>query len=610
MRILQEGLIANCVILLGNVFLIALGNGLFGSGWLQGRGLIVTEVFCVAVVILGTLKSHIFSLWSKVVTEKTKFSGITVLLFAVLTCLIYSNTLSVPFYLDDFHNIGENDAVKINSLSGPILWRAITESPIITRPVANLSFALNYLTSGDSKQGFHIINILIHFLTGILLFFFLRKTISLAGPDVNMTSCGPAIAFWSSLLWLVHPLQTQSVTYIVQRMNSMAAMFYLAALLLYVYGRTITSASCRRMLLTGSCVMGLAALGSKEIAVTLPVIIFLYEWYFLQQLDMAWLKRKLPVLFGIVAVVTLFVFLVMDFKPMAYILNSYHFRNFTLMERLLTEPRVMLFYISLLFFPLPSRLSLDHDFLLSHTFFDPPTTVVAILFLAMLVWAAVRQARRRPLLSFSILWFILNLIVESSVLGLEIIFEHRLYLPSQFFFVPFVSLLFMRFPARQSKQLLLVVLTVLFCFWTYERNEVWADRVVFLTDVVNKAPMKSRPHSNLGEAFYELNRIDEAIPCLKTAILLDPTDVEALYNLGNAMLANKNFYAAITNYKAALRFSPGDPDIHNNLGYSLQSLGRYSEAIYHYRFALKLDPNHAQARFNLSKSSLFPRVPE
>lgn len=525
-----------------------------------------------------------------------------VLLFALLGVLVYSNTLHVPFYLDDIHNIEGNSAVRIDSASPSALWRAMAQSPIKSRPVAYLSFALNYLFHGSALPGYHLVNILVHVLSAIFLFLFLLKTEMLAGLTDERQGF-PVVAFWATLLWLVHPLQTQAVTYTVQRMNSMAAMFYILSLLLYVTGRTSVGARIRILCFIGSCLAGLAALGSKEIAATLPFMLFLYEWFFFQQLDRAWLKRKMPLVLCLIFFVALLAFFLLGSKPVTAILSGYCWRDFTLSERLLTEPRVVLFYMSLLFFPHPSRLTLDHDFAISKSLLVPPSTVAAIIAIIVLLAIALWLARRQRLLSFCILWFLINLLIESSVIGLEIMFEHRLYLPSMFFFV-FITVVILRVAKfHKGIHFVFAIVVAILCFWTYERNAVWTDRVVFWTDCVSKSSQKSRPYNNLGLALYEEGRLDESIPNLEEAVRLDPTNVDALYNLGNVMLKKGRFQDAIENYSAALKLSPGDPDIHNNIGYALQALGRFVDAAYHYRFALRIDPGHRNARYNLTRLS-------
>ncbi len=207
------------------------------------------------------------------------------LFLAILVFLIYSSTVQ--------RNIQNNPHVRLTKLTLEGITRAGLESPASKRPVANISFALNYYFDHYNVLGYHLVNVLIHITTGILLYFFSKNTLSI--PSLHSTyATDRRIPFFTALLWLVHPIQTQSVSYIVQRMNSMAAMFYVLAFLLYVRGRLAKKEQIRWPWFVGCGFAGMLALGSKEIAATLPFFILLYEWYFFQDLGIAWLKRHLP----------------------------------------------------------------------------------------------------------------------------------------------------------------------------------------------------------------------------------------------------------------------------------------------------------------------------
>ncbi|MDT8288032.1 MAG: hypothetical protein RQ748_13060, partial [Elusimicrobiales bacterium] len=180
------------------------------------------------------------------------------------------------------------------------------------------------------------------------------------------------------------------------------------------------SSRAGRVWLTGAAGAGLCALGSKEIAATLPLLIFLCEWYFIQDLSRVWLKRALPFLLSLAGLFLLIVFVHLGADPLAAIQGAYRHREFSLGERLLTELRVVVFYLSLFFYPAPQRLNLDHHFALSGSLLEPVATLLAGLAIVFLASAAILSARRSPLFSFALAWFLLNLAIESTVIGLEI----------------------------------------------------------------------------------------------------------------------------------------------------------------------------------------------
>ncbi|CAN2045515.1 protein O-mannosyl-transferase [Candidatus Magnetomoraceae bacterium gMMP-1] len=547
--------------------------------------------------------------------------------------LVYSNALQGPFMFDDGNNIVVNPHIRLIKLSLDGLERAAFKSVHSHRPVANISFALNYYFHQYHVVGYHIVNVLIHIITGMLLFVFIQITLSLPGVNADKSS-SLWISFFTALLWLVHPIQTQSVAYIVQRMNSMAAMFYVLSFLLYVKARL---ADKKKWALFAGCVLaGLLAMGCKEIAVTLPFFILLYEWYFFQDLSKLWLKRNAIYLIVLGIILISIVFIYMGPNPVERILSTYVNRDFTLTQRLLTEFRVVIHYLSLLFYPHPSRLNLDYDFPLSTSLIHPVSTLLCLCLIVFLIGFAIYSAKKERLISFGILWFFGNLVIESSVIGLEIIFEHRTYLPSIFVSLIIVMLTYRYIKLKWFKPAILCALALVCSVWTYERNKVWSDNVVLWKDCTAKSPEKIRPYNNLGLALVLHNKFDEAILYYKKALQIKP-DASDVYNnmglvlsgLGKADEAISNFSKAleinpdlaqahnnlgkelrnqnrldeaIFHYRKALKICPGSEEVHNNIGVALAVQGKLDKAIEHFRVALRIDPGHVGARHNLEKA--------
>lgn len=539
-----------------------------------------------------------FTTCRRLLRVANKRSALVLLVFVALGFLIYSNTLDVPFHFDDESNIVENLNIRLTGLSLKDITKACFKSVCSNRPVANLSFALNYYFHKYDVTGYHAINIVIHIITGILLYFFIKTTLSIPSIRSRYKSSS-SIALFAALIWLVHPIQTQSVTYIVQRMNSMAAMFYVLSFLLYVKARLVKENQKAWPWFAGCALAGLLALGSKETAATLPFFILLYEWYFFQDLSKAWLKRSVPyglvtlILFGLIA------FAYLGPNPFDRILSGYATRDFTLAQRVLTEFRVVIYYISLLIYPHPSRLNLDHDIGLSYSLIDPITTLVSIAAVLVMVGLAFYIVRKDRLISFSILWFFGNLLIESSVIALEIIFEHRLYLPSMFACLIVVALAYRCKTPDWLRAGLLCAVIAVFSFWTYERNHVWIDEITLWKDCVQKSKGKARPHNNLGYALTKQGKLDDAIAHYYEAIRIKPDYVKAYSNLGDALSQQGRFEDAIAHFSEALRIKPKDMETHNNLGNALARQGMVKEAIVHYLEALRINPEYAKAHSNL-----------
>ena len=532
---------------------------------------------------------------------KVVYQAVTMLVFVVLGFFIYSNTLKSPFVFDDWQNIQDNPHIRLTELTLKDITEVGIKSRASHRPVANISFALNYYLHRYNVVGYHCVNIIIHILAGIFLYSFIKNTLSIPLLRDKYGDYKP-IAYFVALLWLVHPLQTQSVTYIVQRMTSMAAMFYILSLLLYVKGRLVNQQQKSWPWFAGCIVSGLLALGSKEIAATLPVFILLYEWYFFQDLKSSWLKRYLAYVAGIFVIFGILGLLYLGSNPFEKILSGYSYREFTLIERLLTQPRVVVYYISLLFYPNPGRLNLDYDFAISHSLLLPVTTLPCIGIIAGFIGLAVYIAKKERLVSFCILWFFGNLVIESSFLSLELVFEHRLYLPSMLVCVAVAALAWRYIKQGWVRLAVFAIVTVVFCVWTYQRNSIWRDAVTLFRDCVAKSPEKARPHVNLGDSLMAQDKSDEAIHHYRQAVLLGPNDDRAHFALGIAVAGQGKLDEAIKYYARALQINPFYAEAHCKLGVTLESQGKPDDAIYHYRQALQIRPDYADAHNSLGNA--------
>jgi hypothetical protein len=361
---------------------------------------------------------------------------IAIALIAGVALVAYSNTFHVPFYYDDRPNIVENPNVQITGLTWDRLERLIKNTYTVSiRVFSYFTLALNYYFGGFNVFGYHLVNVFIHIASGIFLYWFLLLTFNLPSLEEKYGPVSYRVALFSSLIFISHPIQTQSVTYIVQRMASMSGMFYLLSLVLYIKGRLSTGGP-RGFYFGGTVVSYLLGVFSKENVAILPLFIALYEFYFFQNFDLSPRGKKiLFALLGVLLALGVFGFIIWGQRYMQEIKGGYEYRAslsspFTMWERVLTQSRVVLYYLTLLIFPHLSRLNLDHDFLTSKTILDPPTTLISILIIAGLIGYSIWTAKKRPVLSFCILWYFGNLVIESSIFPLEMVYEHRLYLPA------------------------------------------------------------------------------------------------------------------------------------------------------------------------------------
>jgi hypothetical protein len=352
-------------------------------------------------------------------------------LIAGVALFAYSNTFHVPFHFDDRPNITQNPNVQIKVFSWDRIERLIKNTyKESIRVFSYFTFALNYFFGGFNVFGYHLVNFLIHIASGIFLYVFLLLTFNLPSLKQKYGSVAFKVALFTSLIFISHPIQTQSVTYIVQRMASMAGMFYLLSLVLYIKGRVSTGWP-RIFYFGGMALSYLLGVFSKENVAILPLFVALYEFYFFQNLDLS--PRGTKILFALIAVLFvlgIFGFIIWGERYINVIIEGYAYRTFTMSERVLTQFRIVLYYVTLLLYPHPSRLNLDYDFPISKTILDPPTTLISILIVAGLIGYSIWTAKRRPVISFCILWYFGNLVIESSIFPLEMVYEHRLYLPA------------------------------------------------------------------------------------------------------------------------------------------------------------------------------------
>lgn len=511
-------------------------------------------------------------------------------LFTILLLLCYSNTFHTSWQLDDFPNITKNYQLHIEDLQPETLWKTFFAQPYVEggfyRPLANLSFALNWYFGQDNPFGYHIVNLLIHVLTAIFLF---KSTLLLLqSPSFKKYTEEDAffIAILSATLWAINPVQTQAVTYIVQRMASMAAMFFILAIYNYFRFRQAETARQITIRLFLCALFFLLALGCKENVVTLiPSLLLIERLFFYEKSD-----RFSKIIFT--TLVTANVCLLL--APLYYIIDHQLWqslstpvgsRPFSLGERLLTAPSILLFYLSLLLYPQPDRLSIDHSFPLSTSLLHPWTTLPAILFIAALLVFAVRQWRKYPLLSFAILFFFINHLVESTIIPLELIFEHRNYLPSFFLFLPLAAgIRFVLDLYACSHRVLhfFIIATLSFLLMsiglgTYTRNKIWATEESLWTDSLSKAPDHARPLAKLAEIYgwhksKNLTNLQTAVALLQKAL---------------------NQESPRTSFKSSIL---------DNIGKAYFNYGMIEQAITYYNRSLQVDPNFITSRLSLAEA--------
>jgi len=518
-----------------------------------------------------------------------------------LTLGLYASTADFPFAFDDLNNIRDNPHIRAERLSWDTLWRAATHGPT-KRPVAYVSFALSYRVGGLEPAAYRWGNIAIHAVCGWLVYLLALRLLALherlpnQSPPRSFPKTRVAVALLTAAIFVAHPLQTQSVTYVVQRMASLSALFSLVSLLCWLAGRA-RAGGPRRWLWAAAFASWLLALLSKENAATLPAVVLLIEWFFLRDLDPAWLRRH-AVAIGAVAAAAVG----LGVAYLAFLTSSHGWElyGFTPVERMLSELRVLWRYLALVALPLPSWQNLGHEVAISRSLLEPPTTLVAGAGLALLFAGLVATARRRRLVAFCGLWFFVNLAIESSFVPLALMWEHRLYLP---LVGPalIVSHTLFGFRPRTAPWAVAagVALVALLATGTVLRNQVWRDEITLWSDVTSKSPGDARAWNNLGQAHAQSGRFEAAEQAFSEAVRQDPEYPRARANLGIALQRLGRIDEALEAYGAALRLEPGIATTWSDRGSAYLALGRWDEARDDYLAALRLAPRSASAHYGV-----------
>jgi tetratricopeptide (TPR) repeat protein len=532
---------------------------------------------------------------------------ISVIFICLMGAIAYSNSFDCSFHFDDTPNIEDN--ITIRNLSNVKAWWVFYPS----RPIGYLSFALDYHFHKLDVWGYHLVNLAIHIVNAVLVWWLVMLTMATPVMKAQPISRHKgAMALFTALLFVSHPLATQSVTYIVQRLASLATLFYLLSLALYVKGRVREGNKDTRVYFyyAGSVLCAILGMLTKEIVFTLPFALVLYEFSFIRtdtwKFDLKDRGVQIPVIILVIFVALFFLnFSFEIFNSIPPLLNQGYDYPITAREYLLTQFSVILTYIRL--FILPVNQNMDYDYPISHSLLEWHT-LFGLLSLVGIFVAAIFLVRRYRLISFGIFWFFLTFSVESSVIPISqnVIFEHRTYLPSIGFFLALTGVVFYfiwdRY--RQVSVGVLVLLVLTNAVLTYERNKVWKSEYSLWADCLKKSPNKPRPLYGYGNALADAGNASEALTYYNKAIAIQPRFYLAYENRGNTRITMGDYEGAVADYEEALKINPYHASGHYNLGNALALQGKTGEATIHLKEAIRLRPEHDNAQYNLGLASM------
>ena len=439
----------------------------------------------------------------------------------LVTALVYWPGLSGGYIFDDYPNIIENPALQVRHADWATLKAAALSSPSseFHRPLSSLTFVANYMTTGLAPFGWKLTNLMIHLLNGVLVYLLARALLCAAARGREEPRAG-LLAALIAAGWLLLPVNLTAVVYVVQRMESLANLFVLLGLLGYVRGRLRMQRDGRGFAGAAASLLVWTAIGltAKETAVMTPFYAALIEWTLFAARSGRERRRdrRVPWLFALVLVLPGIAGLAWLLPDLAFNPVAWQARNFTLAERLLSEPRIWFDYLRWIVLPTPHALSFYHDEVAVSTgLLTPWTTLAAILGLALLVALIAFLRARAPLVALGLALFLGAQLLTGTFIPLELVYEQRNYFAS---FGVLLALLPLLFPARAGAPLPLargVLLAGLLLIWTGETAQTayaWSSPLRLAMELAERAPTSPRAQYELGRTYIVLSKYDPKSP--------------------------------------------------------------------------------------------------
>jgi tetratricopeptide (TPR) repeat protein len=557
---------------------------------------------------------------------------------ATLCAAAYANTLHAPFVFDDFFSVVNNHSIR--QLWPP--WNALSPShaggtTVEGRPVLNFTFAVNYALGGLTPWGYHVVNLAIHILAGLTAFGVVRRTLLQPALRERFGATATELALVTAILWTLHPLQTESVTYVSQRAESLMGLFYLLTLYGFIRGTESPRAGLWFTLSFVACLLGMA---TKEVMVSAPLMVLLYDRTFVSGSFRAAWRRQRPLYLALGGTWILLGYLVATAGGRG---GSAGFDVKILWwQYALTQTCAITHYLRLSVWPHPLLFDYGTDVVTDAWRVAPCAATIALLVIATAI-----SLWRWPVIGFVACWFFAILAPSSSVVPVatQTVAEHRMYLPLLAIIAVTLAAawrvcrrLSTRFnwPSANARVWLEtaigLTLAVALGVTTFQRNAQYQTAQSVWADVVAQRPHSARGETDLALALIDDGKTTDALPHFLVALRLDPDNPIIRNDYATALLAvgqvdeaiaqfqetlrrapgyaparkslglitQHQFRADIEHSQAALAAHPDDPAAHVRFAQLLADMGRRDEAITHYEQALRLDPSNASAHYNLA----------
>ncbi len=515
-------------------------------------------------------------------------------LFTIVGLIVYAGILHADFVLDDSFAVLDNPAIQSLKNIG-FIWQKFN-----TRFIVGLSLAVNYAVGAVNPFGYHLLNVIIHVAASALVFSLTRlifKTPYLMDKPFSKKE-GGRIALFSGLIFLLHPLQTESVSYIYQRAVSLATLFYLSALVLYLKSRLQNNP----VFFKGALLTTFLGMLTKEMTATIPAAVCILEILFFQNKKQDFRKMAGRIIPFFLALLIIPAALYFESPYSALNLNSQILTSDFKVTNFLTEINALRTYLGLFIFPVNQNL--DHDYPFAGGLLEI-STIASLALLMGLGFMAIFLFKRERIISFCIAWFFVTTSVEfvtCSLVGRDMLVEHYLYLPMVGYAL-FLSFVVVKVLKENRKiNAILFIIVALLAGATVHRNDIWADTERLIKDTITKSPRKLRPRYMLTEYYVRKGKLDQAEKTAMEAIALDPKNPVSLYNLGMIYEAKGNPGAARKQYEDAIRLDPflTPADAYFKLGHIYQRANDLEKAESFYQASIEKDSKSISAYCNLA----------
>ncbi len=587
-------------------------------------------------------------------------------ILVLLGLAIYYQTFRFDFVFDDDWFIVDNPYIRqFNQINNSFI------SLPLTRMLGVYSFGLNYLINGLNPMGYHIFNVIVHFIATGLVWGLSNLLFKIVGwmpfrlivgsypkkkaKEVfayKLEGASREIPYLIALLFLAHPCQTQAVSYITQRFESIATVLYLATVYCYLLARVSNTDFRKVIFFILALICAVLGVLTKEVVATIPVTLIAAEWILFSRNKQGILskgkeafKKANQVLIYILLIAGGFLFSILFMKLVRTGLNIFlstvesdsHDGDFlTPVSYFLTQMRVFLTFIRLLIFPVHQNL--DYDYPMSIGILQPPLTLVGLLSIGFIIYLIFRFRQNLPLVSFGLAWVLITFSINLAPRA-NVIFEHKLYLISFGFFLAIVSALFVYIRSRMILLCFMACLVAVLSLLSFQRNHVWRNNVTLWEDIIQESPHKKRSNINLGlaymrvgrygealtvfnkvmkpkdlksysargEIYYELGKDDQALGDFNYVLSMDRDDFEVYIRRAKVYKRQMKYEVALLDLDRAILLQPKNERAYIDRGILWMAQGRETDAIKDFEEALRLDPSNYGALVDLAGVYIFKK---